>query len=416
MNRLFFTLISVIVHYSFGLMEAGKSPHGFVVWSSGNHCEKELKYQRLEEDKGPVGEIKTAVKKGEGADIMVVISFDGKWIAFSRFIGTPPGRYGGPCDYHSFDKLDCYIARIDGALPAEPIKIAHGYWPSWGEDSKQAAKTLYFTNHSSQTIHKTTVNDDGSFTAPVRHATCRKIMKGINAHTQGSPNGKYIAYRPGGMKVQDIAAGKDIPGIGGGGCHPCWGPRSRYLIWAKNRVGIINGGQGMRLGFAGFGHLYFGISNDAEYDQGRLWAIGVMSGNRNSMNAMSDVVFKPIDITDNGWRPGPATKVASRGTWCDIHVGTIPTSTGQNPELYNGLDFKPIKIHGSNGLPPGIQLHGPDVYSAGLYNLQGQQKAFLRLLGVSPNTIPLRGTADGMYVIKLTTAGGSFQKAIRIVK
>ena len=78
---------------------------------------------------------------GRIGDIQSNISFDGKWVAFSRSL---PGN-GGTNDYHSWTSWDIYIVRVDGALPATPIRVGHGYWPSWSDDSTNAIKTLYYS-------------------------------------------------------------------------------------------------------------------------------------------------------------------------------------------------------------------------------------------------------------------------------
>jgi hypothetical protein len=299
-----------------------KSLDGFVVWAEGSGCDRELKFNKIVD--GKVGEKQTAVEQGIGADIHVHISYDGAWIAFSRATKRFDTKHGG-CDYHAYDNFDLYIAKINNGnnLPAQAIKIDHGYWASWGDDATDPdkPKTLYYNRYRDKCIMKTTVLPDGSFSPPVKHADIRKGM----SHVQCSPDGKYVAHRPSGMKVTEVSTGNTISGAGGGGCHPCWGPRSKYLIWSKNQVCRVDGGSGRNLGKAGVGSYWQGISNDAYFDEGKLWIIGRMRGGKNQ-NAAGSVEFREVDIANGGWAPGPTTKVGE-GTAADIHVYLSTEST-----------------------------------------------------------------------------------------
>jgi len=191
------------------------SPNGFVVWSEGDHENRELKYMEIKKGVGPVESTKkTVCEKGPYADIECVISMDGKWVAFARELKHFDGRYDPPGDYHNFGNYDVYIVRIDGDLPVKPIRIGHGYWPSWGDDSHKDTKTLYYSyaepydtiaaNGHDNIIRKTTIGADGSFTEPVQHAICPERVKGPSAHMQCSPNGRYVAFRPKGIQVYDV--------------------------------------------------------------------------------------------------------------------------------------------------------------------------------------------------------------------
>ena len=115
-------------------------PHGFVTYSRGENyervlCRAEIRpgwtFEQIHATEQPI------VEKGpHGGDITNQISFDGKWVAFSRSLqGTDDGSGGN--NYADFGKWDIYIARVDGKLPVKPIRIAHGFFPSWGEDSHQ---------------------------------------------------------------------------------------------------------------------------------------------------------------------------------------------------------------------------------------------------------------------------------------
>ena len=104
-----------------------------------------------------------------------------------------------------------------------------------------------------------------------------------------------------------------MPGAGGSGCHPCWGPNSEYLIWARNNLGRIENGVGQGLGSAGLSDYCYGISNDAKWVIGRIGAIG------NDQNTPHDIIYYPVDTSNGGWMLGEGTRIGS-GTWCDIHV------------------------------------------------------------------------------------------------
>ena len=333
-----FTLSSLLI-VILSTFFIAKAQNGFVVWTSNTHS---LLFKQLAN--GQPGELKNAVEKGGGADIEVVISYDGVWLAFARSEKVLKDRYG-ECDYHAFDSYDIYIAKIDNGynLPAKPIKIDHGYWPSWGEDANNPdkPKTLYYSKYSDNTIQKVIIQPDGTFSKPMVHAQCPKKIKGLNAHMQGSPDGKYIAYRDKGLKVVEVTTGTHVPGAGGSGVHPCWGPRSNYLIWAQNRVCRIDSDSGVSLGSAGLSRQYYGISNDTYYDKGKLWIIGqrYISGS----NPSEPVEFKSVDISGGGWNVGESTKVGS-GTWCDIHVyaeSIAPSApTGLKTESVNKTSCK----------------------------------------------------------------------------
>ena len=100
---------------------------GFLVYSEGADKERTLYKKKftVEGDKPAVADAEQLVcEKGDkGGDIQVVISHDGKWIAFARSTDTKGGGYFGNDDYHAFDAWDIYIARIDGDLPAIPVKV-----------------------------------------------------------------------------------------------------------------------------------------------------------------------------------------------------------------------------------------------------------------------------------------------------
>ena len=403
---------------------------GFAIWSKGSGCELTLHYTDLTGMKS--GETKVAVRKGTGADIWPVISYDGKWIAWCRCEETFNGRWG-KCDYHKYDFWYIYIAKIDGGktLPANPIKVANGYLPQWGDDAKgpDKNKTLYFTKYSDQTIQRVTIKPDGSFTPPEVHATCLKSMSGSKAHTQGSPNGRYIAYRPDSIQIQDNTTKTNIFGAGGKGQHPHWGPRSKYLLWSKRNVcRVDNGKVTMKVKSSGLGTYWFGVSNDAYWGKNKIWVIGRCKVGRKEdgdspvgqMEA-GDVCFREVDISNKGYKVGSSTTIG-KGTAADIHVfapiNPARKLPGINRVIGNRIDFTTRFTKSFSGLQ--LIIISEDLssgYYAALYDLQGKQKAFLKMsAGSLKNVLPLKSIADGRYVLKLNNNKMSVQKSVLIFR
>ena len=408
MNKFLWTSIFAA---ALGGFFTAQAQNGFVVLAKGSNCARQLTFNQLND--GKLGAEKVAVTKGPGADIHVQISYDGKWLAFSRSTSG-----SGSCDYHGFNSFDIYIAHIDNGknLPAAAIKVAHGYWASWGDDSDQPTKTLYFTTYSDQAIQKTTVSTDGSFTPPKQHAKCTYKASGSSAHTQGSPDGKYIAYRQSSkMHIQDVATGKKIY-TAGGGCHPSWGPRG-YFAWAQNGMCRIENGKGKKLGSAGVGKYWYGISNDVHYDKGNMYIIGKMGGG--SQNGAGPVELKTVDVSGNGWKIVSSISVG-QGNSSDVHIfGNDNTSVSTNTRMNkfdneSMLNTKVISsASGSKLVITALKLAG---YTAELYNIQGKKVASLILSGSLQNIMPLQSITDGKYLLKLSNNGTSLQKELLIAK
>lgn len=131
-----------------------------------------------------------------GGDIEGQISFDGKWLAFARTVAkTTKGK--GNNDYHDYDKWEIYVVRIDGTLPAEPIRIGPGYFPSWSDDSEQEVKTLYYTYEKERCIRRVTIDDRGK----VLKESVLGVLpsEGYEGCTFAAPDGTYAAFRKNGM-------------------------------------------------------------------------------------------------------------------------------------------------------------------------------------------------------------------------
>ena len=406
-----------IVFIACFIVQAAESPNGFIVWAEGSGCDRELKFNRLKN--GKLGPKQTAVKKGIGADMWVEISFDGKWIAFSRAIERFKWRYG-ECDYMAYEKFDIYIARIDGTLSAKPIKIGHGYWPSWGDDSYKTAKTLYFNVFEKRAIYKTIIKPNGSFSTPVQHTEWPKFTYGTNRNRytiEISPNGRYIAYKPIKFNIWDIKEKKDLGVNFSGSYFPSWGPRSKYVISRSNCVYKVDNGQGIQLENSGLLGYWPGISNDAEYDNGKLWIIGMISSTC-CRNIAGPVGFKEVDISGGQWNVGDSTKVGL-GTSADIHIfGKVTQTIAPSDNLIsdNGIFFTTRIKNRSSGLQLIIISKNLSGYSSGLYDLQGKRHQLISLSTSSKNFISLQGISDGRYVLKIESGKKSIQKAILITR
>jgi hypothetical protein len=298
------------------------SPDGFIVYSKGDHSNRELKLQRLAKGKGPIGEEVTVTPRGNYSDIQCCISFDGKFVAFSRELELIDSRYDPPGDYHMFGNYDVYIVRIDGDLPAEPKKVAHGYWPSWGDDSDQSSKTLYYSHvpgtgreDEDLKIFKVTIGSDGSISVPVQHIDVPENSK--DPHMQCSPDGRYVAYRTNKVKIYDSKTG--ITSGPYEGCHPSWGSDSYWLYWARSQVGaVVDGamdGSILELPFP----YYCGWSNDMK------WVIGRIDSIKNDQNTPHELQVHSVELSKIGEPVNASNQFQfkmPKGTWCDIHVTT----------------------------------------------------------------------------------------------
>lgn len=346
-------LFAVLV--SLAVSSDAASPDGFVVWSEGDHENREIKYVKLAKDKGVSGAKQTVCRRGKYSDIQCVISFDGKYVAFARQLQSNNCCYDGPGDYHMFGNYDIYIVRVDGNLPATPKRIGHGYWPSWGDDSDGPTKTLYYSwvpgsgrGNEDLKIMKTTISENGSFTSPKVHIDVPQNSG--DGHMQCSPNGRYVAYRTSKVRLYDSKTGRTVDV--GGGCHPSWGANSYWLMWARNQVGAISDGRVVHKQSAGLHDYHYGCSQDMK------WAIGRIGSSGNDQNTPHAIIFYPLRASLPGqgttWslNKGEAVRVGS-GTWCDIHVATGPSiglsSNTRSISLDGSADIKATTGGGLSG-------------------------------------------------------------------
>lgn len=213
-------------------------PEGFIVYSKGNDSQRTL--YRVDVHPGDTPEQIAATErkicdKGViGGDIEGQISFDGKWLAFARTVAkTTKGK--GNNDYHDYDKWEIYVVRIDGTLPAKPIRIDRGYYPSWGDDSYGDPKTLYYAQAETGKVFKVKLSSDGSVSE--KEFVAQVPIDRLENFVFMAPNGTFAAYRKHSnvytYYFEGPLKGKEI--LLTNGCHPHVTADSKWVYNAKNR-------------------------------------------------------------------------------------------------------------------------------------------------------------------------------------
>lgn len=297
--------------------ESVKLPHGFVTYSRGEAYERVLcraevapgmTFEDIHATERPI------VEKGPyGGDITSQISFDGKWVAFARSLkGTDDGSGGN--NYADFGKWDIYIARVDGPLPATPIRIAHGFFPSWGSDSAEGSeKTLYFAVHEARAVHCVRINDKGEIVEAEREVGSVPA-EGYEGFIFAAPNGQFCAYRKSGAVYthwfEGPNKGKSI--LMTGGCHPHVTADSRWVYHA-NRNAVR--ADGSARGEAGAGGLYhYGSSNDLN------WFVTRTEGDNTIINKGRESWLCTLYATETRFDTEKAVKLSDQAGFIDIHV------------------------------------------------------------------------------------------------
>ncbi|HEY5569955.1 MAG TPA: LamG-like jellyroll fold domain-containing protein [Bacteroidales bacterium] len=319
MNRLsaFCILIfGTITSSSFTAHAQALLPHGFVTYSKGEAynrvvCRAEIApgmtFEQIHATEQQVCE-----KGPFGGDITTQISFDGKWVAFARSLkGTSDGSGGN--DYDDFDKWDIYIARVDGKLPVTPIRVGHGYFPSWGDDSRNAVKTLYYAVIGKQPkICKVTINDKGEIGK--EELVGNLPADGFEGFAFAAPNGSFAAYRKNsGVYTYYFSGplkGKDI--FLTGGCHPHVTANSQWVYHA-NRHAVRADGSARGEAGAG-GEYHYGSSNDMN------WFVTRTEGDNMIINKGLESWLCTLVATDTRFDTERAVKISNEAGFIDIHV------------------------------------------------------------------------------------------------
>lgn len=322
-------LITLLVSFTafFVVATENEAPHlplsAFVTYSEGDTDQRTLYLRHIVNGQLLPPELITT--KGSGGDIMGTISFDGRWLAFARNMAPAnsdharDGQWQGfeSEDYHKFHAWDIYIVRLDGALPAQPQRVGHGYWPSWGDDSAAESKTLYYGNYEQGRILRARIEDTGVVEADTIHSAVPGWKAGDH-HMQAAPDGRSVAIRIGNYMWLKGLGDNDINQRLGIGCHPSWMADSQWLYHANSQLwhttlGKSSGHQG--------GTYHFGSSIDQK------WAITVSNVNNNAQNR-----GWPLDIyaVDNRHKKislqrKSSASVSNQGSWPDIHTTLQPS-------------------------------------------------------------------------------------------
>ncbi|MCP4847689.1 MAG: hypothetical protein GY899_07075 [Verrucomicrobiaceae bacterium] len=292
--------------------------NGVVTYSEGDTDHRTLQLRRIR--KGILQEARLVTPKGSGGDIMGVISFDGRWLAFARNVApagpgaTINGQWKGfeNEDYHKFHAWDIHVVRIDGELPAQSIRVAHGYWPSWGEDSSATEKTLYFSNYEEGAVYAVQIHDEESKVGkPYLHARV-EAWTGEDHHMQVAPDGRKVAIR--------INGEMHIKGLNGNaedqllrkGCHPSWMADSKWLFLASSKFWHVENGR--RSGSQG-GKYHFGSSSNMK------WAVSITGFEGNRQNCGFNLCLYPMGPVKGKltMHMNYAQKISGKGSWPDVH-------------------------------------------------------------------------------------------------
>jgi hypothetical protein len=355
---------------------------GFITYSKGDREQRTLTMRRI--SNGQLQSEQKICNKGSiGGDIEGVISFDGKWLAFCRPHRRPKPKMETD-DYHDFGAYDVYVVRIDGNLPAEPKKVDKGYFPSWGDDSRNPTKTLYYCDYGNKDIKKATIGDDGSVSNVTKHGDVPTNESDL--HMMASPDGKKVAYRQNKVvwiyHFSGTHKGKKFDA--GRGCHPSWLANSRWLIHATNVV-IRDDGQHYEPDLNGTGDYHYGTDPDMK------WFITRTTGNYKVQNEGQQVHIMPLTVTDNSFsiEPGKKELVTSDGSWVDVHTG----STGPVEVSIEGFSAEPPSI--TPGASATLQW---TVTAATAVSVDGQP--------VTGNSMTVSPTATTTYTLTVEGEGG----------
>jgi hypothetical protein len=286
-------------------------PTGFITYSKGRKRERTLYKVTLKpgmtEAQVRASETLICKKGDQGGDIQGQISFDGKMLAFARN-GAERGN-----DYHEFEKYEVYVVRLDGKLPATPVRVGHGYWPSWGDDSSAENKTLYFSKHTekSGSVHKTKIDKNGKNSAIEKVADLPSER--YEGFAMASPDGTYAAVRYGGGVHAVHYAGR-LKGrviAVGGGCMPHVTADSQWVFHAMRSVARADGkarGNG-----EGSGRYHFGSSVDMK------WFVTKFTGHARNQNKGGEVMLCTLAATPTSFDIQHRMLVSDDGSWVDVH-------------------------------------------------------------------------------------------------
>lgn len=365
---------------------AVKSPNGFAVWSKGSGYDRTLHRIELKENAMPdMSSVRKVTNKGpKGGDIMPVISYDGKWVAFSRDVRGADDWYG-PNDYHHEEAFDVFIVRVDGDLPNNNvIHVDRGTWANWGRTGGGQPKdvdgdfgppyTLYYSQINGG-IMKCTIGADGKVSNKQLHASIGGRFK------MCAPNGRYVAHYPGHIAIKDLQTGKQVDG-NSFSCHPSFGADSYWVLYARQWASNILGDKV----YTGIGDYHFGTSNDME------WAISRRKQSGNDQNTAHEIGV---------WKMEAGAHTISFEFQFDVGMGNFP-------DLHV---FTNVSIGSFKATPPAIITGALSTLSwttssATSVTLNGEAVALNGSKSVSPSqttTYTLRAEGKGSPVEKQVT-------------
>ena len=286
-------------------------PTGFITYSKGRSSERTLHKLTLNpgmtEAQVRASETLICKKGDQGGDIQGQISFDGKMLAFAR------NRGEGGDDYHEFANYDVYVVRLDGKLPATPVRVGHGYWPSWGDDSSSENKTLYFSKHTekSGSVHQTRIDKNGKASAIEKVADLP--TERYEGFAMASADGTFAAVRYGGGVRAVHYAGRlkgKVIGVGGG-CMPHVTADSQWVAHAIRGVARADGKA--RGNAEGWGMYHYGSSADMK------WFITKTTGGVWNQNDGGKVMLCTLETTPTSFDIQHRMLVSDDGSWVDVH-------------------------------------------------------------------------------------------------
>lgn len=296
--------------------ETPSLPEGFVVYSKGSGAERTLHRAGLAPgmlfDQIMATEQLICPKGEKGGDISGQISFDGKWLAFSRSRGGNSPSMGRD-HYQDWEAWDIYIVPLHGKLPAEPVYIDRGYFPVWADDSFKGRKTLYYSKGGDKpSVWRVTISSVGKAGKPEWYYDLP--VEGYEGHAMVSPNGQFIAARYNGavyaLHIKGLLQGRTIRMDEG--CHPHITADSRWIYHASRKVSRSDGSA---KGEGGAGGLYhFGSSADMR------WFITRTGGDWRDQNGGDEVWLCALTANEKQFNTHPVMKITEEGSWVDVHV------------------------------------------------------------------------------------------------
>ncbi len=322
-----------------GPASAQQLPDGFAVYSKGDTFDRTLHMVTLKpgmtQAEISASEKKLVDKGPSGGDIQGQISFDGKWLAFSRSEPCATDSLDGN-DYHKFECWSVQIIKLHGSGVATPIQIAGkgAYWPSWGDDSYGDTKTLYYSlsnNTKHSTVRAVTVDANGALSNDRQVADIfQRWPDGTDGlkherFVMAAPNGTFVAARWSGSVYAAHLSG---PLAGqrfklNGGCMPAICADSEWIIHANNKRGRFDGKSTGAVQGDGSGDYHYGSSADMK------WFAARTAGDWQVQNTGFATHLMTLEATASSFVTKRQVQIAAKGSWPDVHAWAQAAPGGQ---------------------------------------------------------------------------------------